>query len=331
LPGVKSVSQAFRQPSSGQLSSTPIAIAGRTVPDDRPLRANYNFVSPEHFETMGIRLVRGRGFTEQEAKANARVVVVSEATAQKFWPGQDAIGQRLGIAAALSPDDQSAATRSPLNASAFPSYEIIGVARNTRSGWVYEEDGTYLYAPLGPDNHLDNYLLVRAQGDAQRVIAAIPDEAKAIDSRLSAVVQRTTDHLDEHLTPFRALALVAGVLGTLALLLASAGLYGVMSFVVAQRTREIGVRIALGAQGGDVVRLFLKEGLRLTAIAIVIGLIGGMAISRVLAAVLVDLSPLDPVAFGAVSIFLLLVAMLAIYIPARRATKVDPLAALRYE
>jgi predicted lysophospholipase L1 biosynthesis ABC-type transport system permease subunit len=196
---------------------------------------------------------------------------------------------------------------------------------------VYEKDGTYLYVPLWPENHRGNYLLVRAEGDVQRVIAALRAEAGGIDPRLSAVVQRTSDHLDEHMTPFRTLALIAGVLGALALLLASMGLYGVMSFVVTQRTREIGVRIALGAQSGDVVRLFLKEGLRLTVIGLSVGLAGGVVISRLLAAVLVDLSPLDPLAFGGVSIVLTLVALLACWVPARRATRVEPLMALRCE
>src|SRR5262247_3404475 len=166
LPGVKSVSQAFRQPSSGQLSSTQITIAGRTTPDNRRLRANYNFVSSQHFETLGIRIVRGRSFTEQEANDNAPVVVISEATAQKFWPGQDAIGQHIGIAAAISAINLDGdAARGPLEATVFPSYEVIGVARNTRSGWVvWDKDETYLYMPLGPDNHLYAYLLIRAAG-----------------------------------------------------------------------------------------------------------------------------------------------------------------------
>lgn len=331
LPGVKSISQAFRQPSSGQLVSTPITIAGQAAPGDRPLRANYNFVSSRHFETLGIQIVRGRSFTDQEANSSAPVVVVSEATAQKFWPGQDAIGQRIGIAAALSPDTENDPMSSPLNATVFPFFEVIGIARDTRSGWVYERDGTYLYVPLWPENHRGNYLLVRAEGDVQRVIAAVRDEAEAVDPRLSAVVQRTSDHLDEHMTPFRVLALIAGVLGALALLLASMGLYGVMSFVVTQRTREIGIRIALGAQSGDVVRLFLKEGLRLTIIGLSVGLAGGVGISRLLAAVLFDLSPLDPLAFGGVSTVLALVALLACWVPARRATRVEPLVALRCE
>ncbi len=346
LPGVKSISQAFRQPSSGQLSSTPITLAGRESSDGRPLRASYNFVSPGHFETMGIRIVRGRSFTEQETNANAAVVVVSEATAQKFWPGDDAIGQRIGIAAALDPDaeldaagssDKLPASRAwsdepPQKTSVFPSYEVIGIARDTRSGWVvYETDATYLYMPLGPDNHLANYLLVRAEGDLQRLTTAVRGEAEAIDLRLNAVVQRTADHIQEHLTPFRGLALVAGILGALALLLASIGLYGVMSFFATQRTREIGVRIALGAQQRDVVWLFLKEGMRLTLIGLGIGLAGGVGTSRMLASVLVDLSPLDPVAFIGVSLVLALVALLACLIPSLRATKVDPMVALSYE
>jgi ABC-type antimicrobial peptide transport system permease subunit len=133
------------------------------------------------------------------------------------------------------------------------------------------------------------------------------------------------------MAPFRAIAWLSGVLGLLALLLASIGLYGVMSFVVSQRTREIGIRVALGAQPADVLRMFLSQGLRLTAIGLVCGLAAGAMISRLLAAALIDLSTLDPVTFIGVSVFLTAVALPAILVPARRATKVDPLVALRYE
>jgi len=327
LPGIKSVSLAFRQPSSGQLSSTLI-----TIPEQRsngPLRANYNFVSSGYFETLKIPIVRGRGFNEQEVTSKAPVVVVSEATAEKFWPGQDAVGKHIGIAAGLGlhPDDDAAQRKTAV----FSSYEIIGVARNTRSGWVWEKDDTYLYIPLVPESHFDNYLMVRATEDTQSTIAAVRDEAEAIDSRLSVVVRRTTDFQNDSMTPFRALALLSGVLGALALLLASIGLYGVMSFVVAQRTHEIGVRVALGAQASDVIWLFLKEGLRLTAFGIAVGTAGGIAVSRVLASVLVDLNPLDLLTFGVVSLFLAMVALLATYLPARRAMGLDPLIALRRE
>jgi len=328
LPGVKSVSRAFRQPSS-QLPSTEITIAGRAEPDARRLWANYNFVSSRHFETLGIRIVHGRSFTEQEANANAPVVVINEGTAQKFWPGQDAVGQHLGIAAAHSLDNDAA--RGQLEATVFPFYEVIGIARNTRSWFVMEKDGTYLYLPLGPDSHHGDYLLIRAIGDAQHVIDAVKGEAEAIDPGLRVVVQRTSDRIAASMTPYRGLALLAGVLGALALLLASSGLYGVMSFIVNQRTHEIGIRVALGAQNADVIRLILKRGMKLTVIGIVFGLLGAMAISRLLTVVLIDLSPFDPLAFGGVAMFLSIVALSACYLPARRAIKIDPLQALRRE
>ncbi len=320
-PGVQSVSEAFRQPSA-QLASTPITLAGQT--EDQSLRANYNFVSADHFETLGIQIIRGRSFTAQEANTHALVVVISEATAQKFWPGQDPLGQRLGIAAAALDTDST-------RAAIFPSYEVIGVARSTRSGWVWEKDETYLYVPLGADHPRNDYLLVRAAGDTQRVITAVRGAAEAIDPRLSVMVQRTSDLIDKSMTPFRALALIAAVLGALALLLASIGLYGVMSFLVSQRTHEVGIRLALGAEPRAIIALFLRQGLRLMTYGLVLGLVCGAVISRLLTAALMEFSWLDPLAFGGASVCLTLVALLACYVPVRRATKMDPLIALRHE
>jgi ABC-type antimicrobial peptide transport system permease subunit len=148
---------------------------------------------------------------------------------------------------------------------------------------------------------------------------------------LRASVQRIDESIAYQMAPFRAIAWLSGALGLLALILASVGLYGVMSFVVTQRTREIGIRVALGSQPGDVVKMFIRLGLRLTFIGIVCGIAAGVLITRLLAAVLIEISPFDPVAFVSVSIFLTVVALLAILIPSRRATKVDPLVALRYE
>ncbi|HMY72897.1 MAG TPA: ABC transporter permease, partial [Blastocatellia bacterium] len=329
FPGVKSVSQAFRQPSSGQLASTQISITGHATTDDHSMRANYNFVSPEHFATLSIPLVRGRNFTTQEVNANAPVVVISEATAQKFWPNRNPIGQHLGIAAANS--SESGAVREALAANIFPSYEVIGVVRDTRSGWVWEKNETYLYLPLRADSRLNHYLMLSFEGDSQQAMTTVRRQAETIDPRLSVVVQRTSDHIDSSLMPFRLMAMLAGVLGAIALLLASIGLYGVTSFVVTQRTHEIGVRIALGAQGGAIRRLFLQEGMRLTVIGLAVGLVGGAGIARLLTTVLIDVHPLDPLTFVGVPIFLVLIVLLAIYLPARRATQVDPLIALRHD
>jgi predicted permease len=329
LPGVKAVSLAMRQPLTGRPKRARITLPGQARQDDQPLQANYNLVSPEYFDTLGIRLMRGRFFTEEETRAGAPVVVISESTARRFWPNEDVIGKRIGVAGASLGGD---ANESGAN---LPQFEVVGVTRDTRSGWVWEKDETFIYAPFyaGPRGagRSDEYILVRAEGDLRRVMAGVRGEAEAIDPNLSVTLRRVNDSLAMQMAPFEALAQVAGALGMLALLVASVGLYGVMSFIVNQRTREIGVRVALGAQSADVIRLFLKQGMRLTVIGIVFGLLGAVAISRLLAVVLIDLSPFDPLAFGGVAVFLSVVALLACYLPARRATKADPLTALRCE
>ncbi|HEV2667420.1 MAG TPA: ABC transporter permease [Blastocatellia bacterium] len=338
LPGVQSVSQALRQPLSGGAAITPITLDKQAYDPDRSLQAKYNFVSPTHLTTLGIPLVHGRNFTEQEANSGAPMVVISESTVQKLWPELKdtgaAIGKQIGIGAATlkaDADNLQAKTGAGGVAKNFPQYEVIGVAGNTRSGRVTQPDDTFLYAPLKPDSSLGEYLLVRTTGEPHSVMAAVRGEAEALDPSLNVVVQRTAEHLQFQMIPFRIAASIATTLGLLALFLATVGLYGVMSFVVTQRTREIGVRIALGAEPRAVIALFLRQGLRLTAYGVALGLAGGAVISRLLAAALVDLSSLDPLAFGGVSVCLTLVALLACWIPARRATKVDPLIALRHE
>src|SRR6266508_4331964 len=252
----------------------------------------------------------------------------SESTARRFWPNEDAIGKRIGIASTpLAGANESGAN--------LPQFEVIGVTRDTRSGWVWEKDETFIYAPWYESSQSverpNAYILVRTEGDTRQVMAAVRGAAEAVDPNLSAILRRVNDSLTMQMAPFEALAQVAGALGMLALLVASVGLFGVMSFIVNQRTREIGIRVALGAQSADVIRLFLKQGMKLTVIGIVFGLLGAMAISRLLAVVLIDLSPFDPLAFGGVAVFLSIVALLACYLPARWAAKVDPVVALRRE
>ncbi|HKC84759.1 MAG TPA: ABC transporter permease, partial [Blastocatellia bacterium] len=297
--------------------------------DDQPLQANYNLVSPEYFVTLGIRLTRGRFFTEQEMRANVPVVVISESTARRFWPNEEAIGKRIGVATTSLGGGANEPGVNP------PQFEVIGVTRDTRSGWVWEKDESFFYAPLYASSQSvgrpNEYILVRTEGDTRQVMAAVRGEAEAVDPNLFVILRRVSDSLAMLMAPFEALAQVAGALGMLALLVASVGPFGVISFIVNQRTREIGVRVALGAQRADVIRLFLKQGMKLTAIGIAFGLLGAAAISRFLAVVLVDLSPFDPLAFGGVAVFLAIVALLAGYLPARWATKVDPVVALRRE
>ena len=329
LPGVKAVSRAERQPLTGRPNLTRVTLPGQARRDDQPLQANYNLVSPEYFVTLGIRLTRGRFFTEQEMRANVPVVVISESTARRFWPNEEAIGKRIGVATTSLGGGANEPGVNP------PQFEVIGVTRDTRSGWVWEKDESFFYAPLYASSQSvgrpNEYILVRTEGDTRQVMAAVRGEAEAVDPNLFVILRRVSDSLAMLMAPFEALAQVAGALGMLALLVASVGLFGVMSFIVNQRTREIGIRVALGAQSADVIRLFLKHGMKLTVIGVVFGLLGAVAISRLLAVVLIDLSPFDPLAFGGVAVFLSIVALLACYLPARWATKVDPVVALKYE
>src|SRR5262245_10996931 len=338
LPGVQAVSQALRQPLGGSAATTPITLNDQGRQSDQPLRAKYNFVSPTHLVTLGVPILRGRNFSEQEAKNGAPVVVISESTARKLWPqlkdSGAAIGKWIGVGASTleaDKDNMQASTGSGLGANNFPQYEVIGIAGDTRSGRVTQPDDTFLYAPLKADSAIGEYLIVRTLGDPDSIMAAVRGEAAALDQRLNVALQRTAENLELQMVPYRIAASIATALGLIALFLAAVGLYGVMSFVVTQRTREIGIRLALGAEPRAVVALFVRQNLRMIACGVALGLAGGAGISRLLAAALVDLSPLDPLAFGGVSVGLTLVALLACWIPARRATKVDPLVALRYE
>jgi predicted permease len=327
MPGVRSVSQAQRQPLSGLMSTTPVTLTGQTQSGSRPLQASYNFISADYFQTLGIRITRGRGFTAQEEQANTQVVLISESTARRFWPNENAIGKFIGIGAAATDETSTD------NAASFPRYEVIGVTNDTRQGLVFRRDETFLYIPLpaAQENarNAGEYLIVSTEGDARALMTAARNEAAALDAKLFVVPHLLDTWFDLQMAPFKAAATLAGVLGVLALLLASIGLYGVMSFVVSQRTREIGIRLALGAQGRDVIALFLRQGGKLIAIGIAFGLAGGAAISILLAFVMVDISQFDPLAFGVVAVFLTVLALAACYVPARRATKVDPMSALR--
>jgi macrolide transport system ATP-binding/permease protein len=331
LPGVKSVSVAYRQPFAGPNLTTPITIPEQAPTTGHLLQANYNFVSADYFQTLGLRFTRGRGFTEQEVQANSPVVVISESTARRFWPLENPLGKRIGIGVTAPQSTGGTADATPN----FPSYEIIGLTNDTRQGLIWRPDETFLYIPLRTEpanvRNKGEYLIVSTENDPRPVMAATRNEAAALDSKLVVMVFLVDSSLTFQMTPFQAIALLAGVLGALALLLACVGLYGVMSFIVSQRTHEIGIRMALGAQYRDVIALFLKRGTRLIAVGVVIGLAGGVAISSLLAVALTDISQVDFPTFGIVTAFLTIVALSACYFPARRATQVDPMTALRHE
>jgi macrolide transport system ATP-binding/permease protein len=336
LPDVRSVSRASRIPLRGGGPRSAIALPGK---EDRAhlLWIGYYFVSPSYLETLGVPLLSGRNFTEQEANGGARVVVLSAAAARKIWPQFNDLGQALGqsigievgeIKPVTSPPTERAGAASPAS---FPVYQVIGVARDAITGLIFRGAGPLIYLPLSPGNPSGQYLLVRARTDAHRVMGAIRAEIATLHPEATLTMGLTADNLDFQKTPFRIAARIALALGFAALSLASIGLYGVMAFIVTQRTREIGVRVALGAEPRDILALFLKQGMRLIGAGILLGLLGGAAVARLLAVVLVDLSPFDPLTFVGVSFCLTLVALLATYLPARRATRVAPTIALRHD
>jgi predicted permease len=314
-PGVRSAALVYNLPLSLNFNNTTIYVEGQPAASSSQLpSAIPNYVSPGYFRTMEIGL-RGRDFTEQEDKKESRVAIVNETFARRFFPNQDPIGKRFNYD---GPNE--------------PFWEVIGVAADGKYESLGERAKPAFYRPVLRDYTTSVTLVARTGGDPQTVIAALRREMQQLDATLPLYdVKTLTEHLDVPLFPARMAAAVLGSFGALALVLAAVGIYGVMSYVVAGRTREIGVRMALGAQAADVLRLIVGQGMALAFIGLALGLAAALGTARLLTSLLYGVSPADPVTFAGVALLLAAVAFIACYVPARRATKVDPMVALRYE
>ncbi|MGH8164177.1 MAG: FtsX-like permease family protein, partial [Rhodanobacteraceae bacterium] len=315
LPSVTSAALTESLPLSIDYNSTAIYIEGQAPKSSSDLpSAVPRDVGPEYFRTMQIPL-RGRDFLPNENKTESRVAVVSETFARRFFPGEEAIGKRFNFS---GPSD--------------PYWQIIGVCGDGKYNSLGEETKPAVYRPLLRDYTTPVTLVARAPGSATTLLASIKNETQKLDPKLTIFVAKTLEeHMEIPLFPARMAADALGSFGVLALVLAAIGIYGVMSYVVAGRTREIGLRMALGAQAGNIRGLILRQGMLLAAIGGGIGLIVSVGATRLLDAVLYGVSAVDPVTFVFVTALLGTIALLACWFPARRATRVDPMVALRSE
>jgi len=312
LPGVKAVALAAVVPFTGSRNEM-VALEPTTAADasGRTL-VNVNLVSPNYFTTLGIGLVRGRHFTEAEAQSHLPLAIVSQAMADRFWPGADPIGRRFS------------------NGDPQP-YEVIGVARNVSTLSPGQIDGPFFYRAAIPNGEIALSLVVHAVAGRTDLTKTMRELATALDPNVAFSIRSFAENIDLALRPAELAALLSGSLGLLAVGLVAVGLYGVMAYVVSQRTKEIGVRIALGAPPARVQRQFIAEGVRLVGIGVAIGLILAIASTHLLVRALFGLSPLDPPTFSGVAALLATIAIVACWLPARKASRVDPMEALRYE
>ncbi|MFL6227271.1 MAG: ABC transporter permease [Pyrinomonadaceae bacterium] len=315
LPGVRSVTTTDGLPLAINYNSTTIYVEGQpeASSNDLPLVVPF-YVGLDYFKTLDIPL-RGRDFTIHDDQKESRVAIINETFARKFWPGQEAIGKRFNY---NGPND--------------PYWEVIGVVADGKYNSLGEEQKPALYRSMLRNYNSTVVLVARVEGDPQGAVARLRGVVQSLDPSMPVYDTKTlTQHMQIPLFPARMAAIVLGSFGVLALVLAGIGIYGVMSYVVAGRTREIGLRMALGADRRSVLRLIVGQGMTLAAIGLGVGLLIAFAFARLLTSQLYGVSPADPVTFVGVGLLLAAVAFLACYVPARRATRVDPMIALRYE
>lgn len=315
LPGVVTAATSEMAPLSNSFYRSAIFVGGYTPSPNEDTAVDCNFVGSDYHEAMGIPIVRGRGFTDQDRKGTPGVAIINEAMARRFFPGQDPVGKTLSLD------------------TGGPTMEIVGVSGNVKHQDLTEDPVQHLDLPAVQERYNSSVtLVVRTTGDTSLLQAGVLRELQTLD-RLVAVtdVKTMADILRNSIATQRLAATITGMFGALALILAAIGLYGVMSYKVSQRTREIGIRMALGAEARDVLRLVIAQGIGLVLIGAGMGLAVSLGLTRFLASLLYEVTATDPLTFALIALLLVGVALLACYIPARRATRVDPMVALRYE
>jgi putative ABC transport system permease protein len=315
LPGVEAVGVASNLPLTGEYT---IGFRVEGSDENSVNTANNTWVSNDYFRVMGIPLLRGRTFAEEDREGAVPVIVVNETMARRLRPGEDAIGKRIQWGGWKGADWLT----------------IVGVVADVKISSLESENAPAVYMPIFqiPRARPNAVYLVRAAVDPASLTAALRREIMAVDAELPVYDVRTMKQIvAESVSQRRFSMLLIGVFAAAALILAAIGLYGVVSYSVSQRTHEIGIRMALGAQASDVLKMILRQGMALTLAGLAVGLIAAFAVTRLMSTLLFGVSATDPPTFVSVSLLLIIIALLACYIPARRATKIDPMIALRYE
>ena len=324
LPGVEEAATIDTLPLATTGSDILFSADGvsAAVPAGQPLDANFRIISPDYFRVLRIPLLAGRELTAADNASGSLVVVINQTMAKFFWPGKDPIGQEIWIGKPMGPAFSEPAPR-----------RIVGIVGDVRESALAEAPGQTMFFPYTQTkwNSMASFV-VRARAASMLPVSAIREALRGIDPGEPVTHISTMEQVaSASLSDWRFHAILLGVFGVLALVIAAVGVYGVISYSVSQRTHEIGVRMALGAQRSSILRLVLGQGLMLAGIGVVFGIAAALGLTRLMASLLYGVSATDPVTFAGVAILLLVVALLACYVPARRAMKVDPMIALRYE
>src|SRR5438874_8590315 len=314
-PGVTAAGAVLSLPLTGAEESTDLFIEGRPKPsaEQRP-EADYTVVTSDYFRALEIPLLRGRQFTDRDSKDAPGVIIINDALARRYWPDEDPLGQRVTIGFETAP------------------HEIVGIVASVKQSTLSAGARPAMYLP-----HLQlptggMSIVIRTSSDPMSFATLARTQIHSVDPGIPVTNIRTMDEIfSASVAQQRFSMLLVGVFGALAVVLAAIGIYGVMGYSVTQRKHEIAVRMALGAKTSQVLRLILRDGLVLASLGVGIGLAGAFALTRLMSSLLFDVKPTDTQTFIGVSALLIVVALLACLIPARRATKVDPLVALRYE
>jgi putative ABC transport system permease protein len=328
LPGATAASLSQIVPLQGNSWENFIFPEGVEFEQENGRSVLYHMITPGHFETLGIPILRGRGLTTADREGNERVVVVDERMADMFWPGEDPIGKRVTYETEEVPEDfEGDAPRLWRT--------VIGVTRNTRHYELESPSRVQLYVPIqqsGTGWTTSMYVLVKTPGDPLAMTEQVRRELALMDPDVPLTSIETMEgYVDQAMAGSRAMGRMLTVFSAVALFLSAIGIFGVMSFSVVQRLREIGIRMALGAKAGDVVRMVSRQGLVLTLVGVGLGLAAAFGLTRLMSSILYGVSPADPLTYGGFALFLVAVSLLAAWLPARRATRVDPVIVLREE